>query len=156
GERLGTARSGDDFEAFATQDVIHQPERVGLVVHDQDLRLHEGKLSASGGGAVSLQLRERQNLRLPRPGLVRERLLRAAIWRNRETARLQFDEGAIPSGQGERGACSIRGMTSAAVLPRVPSHTVLTGLYTGGVLAVFVVIASLSFGSLIFGGDLSF
>src|SRR5262245_65546168 len=70
---------------------------------------------------------------------------------------LRFGEHAITCGQGERAACSILCMTSAAGLPsRIAGQSLLTSFYTGGVLAVFVSIAALSFGSLIFGGELSF
>src|SRR5262245_24071342 len=47
-------------------------------------------------------------------------------------------------------------MTNAAGLRRVTGQSLLTGFYTGGVLALFVLLASLSFGTLIFAGDLSF
>src|SRR5215510_6212523 len=48
-------------------------------------------------------------------------------------------------------------MTSAAGLrSRISGQSLLTSFYTGAVVAVFVAIASLSFGSLIFSGDLSF
>ncbi len=47
-------------------------------------------------------------------------------------------------------------ISTTAVSTKLPGRTVPVSLYTGAVLAVFVMIASLSFGSLIFGGELSF
>src|SRR5262245_18667187 len=47
-------------------------------------------------------------------------------------------------------------MTSTGAARRAPDHSRIIGFYTGGVIAFFVMIASLSFGSLIFDGELSF